>query len=77
MPHILHLVVIQYTVCVAFVALAVIVTGRSRPGGLTPYSPPRYASSPAAMSSETAAELADLVHEWLRIDRVRVDNVLT
>lgn len=28
------------------------------------------------MSSETTAELADLVHEWLRIDRVRVDNVL-
>jgi hypothetical protein len=29
------------------------------------------------MSSETTAELADLVHEWLRIDQVRVDNVLT
>lgn len=38
---------------------------------------PRYPSSPAAMSSETNAELADLVHEWLRIDQVRVDNVLT
>ena len=29
------------------------------------------------MSSETTAELANLVHEWLRIDQVRVDNVLT
>lgn len=50
-----------------------------RPGGLTSCSLPRYrdASSPAAMSSETTAELADLVHEWLRIDQVRVDNVPT
>ena len=26
------------------------------------------------MSSETTAELADLVNEWLRIDQVRMDN---
>ena len=32
------------------------------------------ASFPAAMSSEATAELADLVHEWLRIDQVRVDK---
>jgi hypothetical protein len=29
------------------------------------------------MSSEITAELEDLVHEWLRIDQVRADNVLT
>jgi hypothetical protein len=63
---------------VAFVALAlalavIIVDGR--PGGSTSYSLPRcYASSPTAMSSETTAELAGLVHEWLRIDQVRMDK---
>jgi hypothetical protein len=36
----------------------------------------QYPSPPAAMSSEATAELADLVHEWLRIDQVRADNVL-
>jgi hypothetical protein len=29
------------------------------------------------MSSEATAELTNLVHEWLRIDQVRGDNVLT
>ena len=29
------------------------------------------------MSPDTAAELADLVNEWLRVDQVRMDNVLT
>ncbi len=37
---------------------------------------PRYATSPT-MSSETTGDLADLVNEWLRIDQVRVDNILT
>ena len=27
------------------------------------------------MTSKTTAELADLVHEWLRIDQVRTGNV--
>jgi hypothetical protein len=31
---------------------------------------------PPAMSSETTTELPGLVHEWLRIDQVRVDGVL-
>jgi hypothetical protein len=26
------------------------------------------------MSSETTAELADLVNEWIRIDQVRMEN---
>lgn len=29
------------------------------------------------MSSKTATDMADLVQEWLRIDQVRVNNVLT
>ena len=29
------------------------------------------------MCSEKTTELADLVHEWLRVDQVRVDKLLT